>query len=154
MGRMSGELPIARPADVVFDMAADEPSWNPAMTSVEWLTPPPMAAGTRFVATMGRRLRMTVVITGFDRPHTISSRTRSAMMATEGAVTVRPTGDGTLLSWDWTYTLHGATRLLTPVFALFAARWERGNWERMRDLLEDPDPPPGPPTGSRTSHRH
>lgn len=137
---MSGELPIARPADVVFDMAADEPSWNPAMTSVEWLTPPPMAAGTRFVATMGGRLRMTVLITGFDRPRTISSRTVCATMATEGAVTVRPARDGTLLSWDWTYTLRGATRLLTPVFApvfaLFAARWERGNWERMRDLLE------------------
>lgn len=136
MGHMSGELSIARPADVVFDMAADEPSWNPAMTSVEWLTPPPMAAGTRFVATMGGRLRMSVQITGYDRPHTIDSHTQSAMMTTDGAVTVTPAGEGTCLRWDWTYQLRGATRLLTPVFALSAARWERGNWERMRDLLE------------------
>ena len=134
--RMSGEVFIARPVEEVFDMAADEPSWNPAMTGVEWLTPPPVGAGSRFVATMGGRMRMEVEITGFDRPHSISSHTRSSMMTTDGTVSFTPAGDGTLLRWDWIYRLHGAARLATPVFAAFGGRWERANWVRMRDLLE------------------
>ena len=133
---MSGEVFIARPVEEVFDMAADEPSWNPAMTGVEWLTPPPVGAGSRFVATMGGRMRMEVEITGFDRPHSISSHTRSSMMTTDGTVRFTPAGDGTLLRWDWIYRLHGAARLATPVFAAFGGRWERANWVRMRDLLE------------------
>lgn len=134
--RMSGQIFIARPVEEVFDMAADEPSWNPAMTGVEWLTPPPVGAGSRFVAMMGGRMRMEVEITGFDRPHSISSRTRSPMMTTDGTVGFTPVGDGTLLRWDWIYRLHGAARLATPVFAAFGGRWERANWVRMRDLLE------------------
>lgn len=134
--RMSGEVFIARPVEEVFDMAADEPSWNPAMAGVEWLTPPPVGAGSRFVATMGGRMRMEVEITGFDRPHSISSHTRSSMMTTDGTVSFTPAGDGTLLRWDWIYRLHGPSRLATPVFAAFGGRWERANWVRMRDLLE------------------
>ncbi len=133
---MSGDLFVDRAVEEVFDMAADEPSWNPAMTAVEWLTPPPMGAGTRFAATMGGRLRMHVEITGFERPRTIGSVTRSTMMTTVGAVRFEPSGTGTLMHWDWGYRLHGASRLMTPLFAAFGSHWERGNWERMRDLLE------------------
>lgn len=117
-------------------MAAHEPSWNPAMTSVEWLTPPPIDAGTKYRATMGGRLVMLVEITGFDRPVHLGSHTTSSLMTTDGAVTFTLDGGGTLLRWDWTYTLHGAARLLTPLMAVVGGRWERRNWVRMRDLLE------------------
>jgi glyoxylase-like metal-dependent hydrolase (beta-lactamase superfamily II) len=132
--RMAGEVFIARPVEEVFDMAADEPSWNPAMTSVEWLTPPPMGTGTRFVATMGR-MKMEVEITEFDRPHLIGSHTRSPMMTTDGVLSLTPAADGTLLRWDWIYRLNGVTRLVAPLFAAIGGRWERANWVRMRDLL-------------------
>jgi glyoxylase-like metal-dependent hydrolase (beta-lactamase superfamily II) len=143
---MTGELYVDRPVEEVFDMAADEPSWNPAMTSVRWLTPPPVGTGTRFVATMGGRLEMMVEITGFDRPHEIRTYTHSAMMTTIGTVSFQPVGAGTLIRWDWGYRLHGPSRLMTPAFAAFAGRWELANWIRMRDLLEARSGPrPTPP---------
>lgn len=140
---MSGQLFVDRPVEEVFDMAADEPSWNPAMSSVEWLTP-----GREYLATMGGRLRMHVEITGFERPRLISSVTRSRMMTTVGAVRFEPSGTGTLMRWDWGYRLRGTSRLMTPLFAAFGSRWERGNWERMRALLEARPPATSPAPGT------
>ncbi len=135
MGTIRGSLVFRQPPDQVFDAALDEPTWNPAMTSVEWLTPPPVGTGTRFRALMGGRLPMMVELTEVDRPHRITTLTSSAMMTTDGSVTFVPDGAGTLLRWDWEYHLRGASRLLTPLFALAGGRWERGNWVRMREWM-------------------
>ena len=134
---MVGQVAVARPVTEVFDRAVDEPSWNPAMSSVEWLTPPPLGAGSRYRAVMGGRWPMDVEITELDRPHRLASRTRSSWMSTEGALTFTedPAG-GTVLRWDWDYRLHGPVRLLGPAFAAVGGRWERKNWERLRDLVE------------------
>lgn len=132
---MRGSLVFRQPPDEVFDAALDEPTWNPAMTSVEWLTSPPVGTGTRFRVLMGGRLPMMVELVEVDRPHRITTLTSSAMMTTDGSVTFVPRGAGTLLSWDWEYHLRGASRLLTPLFALAAGRWERGNWVRMREWM-------------------
>jgi hypothetical protein len=132
---MRGSLVFRQPPGEVFDAALDEPTWNPAMTSVQWLTPPPVGTGTRFRALMGGRLPMMVEFTEVDRPHRITTLTSSAVMTTDGSVTFVPDGAGTLLRWDWEYHLRGASRLLTPMFALAAARWERRNWVRMREWM-------------------
>jgi carbon monoxide dehydrogenase subunit G len=132
---MRGSLVFPQPPEEVFDAALDEPTWNPAMTSVEWLTPPPVGTGTRLRALMGGRLAMMVELTEVDRPHRIATHTSSAMLATNGSVTFVPQGAGTLLRWDWEYHLRGASRLLTPLFAVAAGRWERSNWMRMREWM-------------------
>jgi hypothetical protein len=132
---MRGSLVFQQPPEEVFDAALAEPTWNPAMTSVEWLTPPPVGSGTRFQTTMGGRLAMLVKPTEVDQPRRIVARTSSAVMTTDGAVTFVPDGAGTLLRWDWEYHLLGASRLLTPLFALAAGRWERRNWVRMREWM-------------------
>jgi carbon monoxide dehydrogenase subunit G len=140
---MSGSLRIARPADEVFQAVVDEPSWNPAIRSATMLTPPPPGAGSRYevVMDLGRGgMPMTVECTAFDPPTRLASRTSSRMLATTGEVTCTPDGDGTLLAWNWQYQLHGAMRVGGPVFALFAGRWERRNWLRLRDLLEERAP--------------
>jgi hypothetical protein len=49
MAHITGHIRIAAPAGQVFDTGADarnEPSFNPAMTGVELLTPPPIGLGT------------------------------------------------------------------------------------------------------------
>jgi uncharacterized protein YndB with AHSA1/START domain len=124
----------------VFDAVVDEPSWNPAMRSATTITSPPPGAGSRYevVMDLGRRgMPMQVEFTAFDPPNRLSSRTSSAVMTTTGEVTCTPDGDGTLLAWDWEYRLRGAMRVGKPVFALLAGRWERRNWLRLRDLLEE-----------------
>ena len=73
MARVTGPIRIAAPIERVFDTVADsrnEPSFNPAMSDVELLTPPPIGLGARFRARMGRAgMVMLVELTEFDRPH-------------------------------------------------------------------------------------
>jgi Polyketide cyclase / dehydrase and lipid transport len=102
MAKIEGEILIGRPVEKVFDFVADsrnEPSFNPAMTSVELLTPLPIGRGTRFRARMGRAgTQMLVELTEFDRPHRLGSRTASPVMQTSGALTFAADGDGTVMS--------------------------------------------------------
>ena len=82
MAHITGHVRIAASAEQVFDTVADsrnEPSFNPAMTSVELLTPPPIGLGTRFRARMGRAgTQMLMELTEFDRPRRLGSRTVSS----------------------------------------------------------------------------
>ena len=55
MAHITGSIRIEAPPERVFDTVADsrlEPSFNPAMTTVELLTPEPIGLGTRFRARM------------------------------------------------------------------------------------------------------
>ena len=105
MAKIEGQILIGRPVEEVFDFVAGprkEPSFNPAMTSVELLTPLPIGRGTRFRARMGRAgTQMLVELTEFDRPHRLGSRTTSSMMHTSGTVTFAADGGGTVMSWAW-----------------------------------------------------
>jgi len=96
MARISGRIRIAAPVERVFDTAADsrnEPSFNPAMTGVELLTPLPIGLGTRFRARMGKAGgEMLVELTEFERPHRLSSRTASSMMETTRGADLRRRG--------------------------------------------------------------
>ena len=54
MARVSGEILINRPVEVVFDYVADqrnEPIYNPRMLQSEKITDGPIGVGTRFRAT-------------------------------------------------------------------------------------------------------
>jgi Polyketide cyclase / dehydrase and lipid transport len=141
MARIEGEILIDRPVEAVFDLVADsrnEPSFNPAMTSVELLTPLPIGAGTRFRARMGRPgTQMLVELTEFDRPHSLGSRTTSSMMQTSGALTFAADGEGTIMSWDWQVRPKGWMRMLGPLFGPLGGRMERRIWTSMKRYLEN-----------------
>jgi len=77
MAHISGHVRMAAPLEHVFDTVADsrnEPSFNPAMTNVELLTPAPVGLGTRFLAHMGKAdLEMIIEVTEFERPHRLAA---------------------------------------------------------------------------------
>ena len=104
MAHITGRVHIAAQLERVFDTVADsrnEPSFNPAMTDVELLTPLPIGQGTRFRAHMGKpSMEMLVELTKFDRPHRLGSRTTSTMMETFGTLTFAAEGDDTVMVWD------------------------------------------------------
>lgn len=141
MAKIQGEILIGRPVEEVFDFVADarnEPSFNPAMTSAELLTPLPIGRGTRFRARMGRAgTQMLVELTEFDRPHRLGSRTTSSMMDTSGALTFAVDGDGTVMSWDWQVHPKGWMRMLGPLFGPLGGRMERRIWASLKRYLED-----------------
>jgi hypothetical protein len=101
MAHITGHIRIAAPAGQVFDTVADsrnEPSFNPAMTGVELLTPPPIGLDTRFRARMGRAgMQMLVELTEFEHPHRLGSRTTNSMMETSGTLTFAADGENTVM---------------------------------------------------------
>lgn len=148
MAHISGQIEIAAPPYLVFDTVADsrnEPSYNPQMRDVELLTPLPIGAGTRFLARLGKAgTEMAVDLVEFDRPNRLGTHTSSSMMTTSGTLTFTPSGDGTLMTWDWQVRPKGWLRMWGPLFGLIGARFERGIWTALREHLEAGHPPGGP----------
>jgi hypothetical protein len=143
MSRVRGALDIASAVDVVFDALADqrnEPTYNPHMTASTKVTPGPIGVGTRFEATVttrGTPRPVTIEYTGFERPHRIDSRSVTDGATVHGHVQCDPAPTGTRLSWDWTVTLTGPTRVAGPLVGLIGRRQERRIWTGLKHLLED-----------------
>ncbi len=131
MAHITGHVRIAAPIEQVFDTAADsrnEPSFSPAMTSVELLTSLPIGLGTRFRARMGKAgTEMLVELTEFERPHRLGSRTTSSMMETSGALTFVAESEGTVMGWDWQVRPKGWLRMLGPLFGPLGGVWSAGS---------------------------
>lgn len=140
MAHITGHLSIAAPPELVFDTVADsrnEPAYNPAMTTVELLTPGPVGLGTRFRARMGGAgMEMVVELTEYDRPRRVGSRTTSSMMETSGALTFTPQEGGTLMSWNWNVRPAGWFRFLGPLVGFLGGRMERRIWTGLKHHLE------------------
>ena len=141
MARIAGELVINRPVEEVFDFVADEcnePLYNPNMLRADKLNPGRVGVGTRFSAVMRGRRHTTLTIewTGFNRPQTLSSLSRTAGMEIAGELTFLPEGNGTRLRWVWRLQPHGALRLLSPVVRAMGSRQERANWSALKGYLE------------------
>jgi uncharacterized protein YndB with AHSA1/START domain len=142
VARIRGHVRIAAPVERVFDTVADsrnEPSFNPAMTDVELLTPPPIGLGTRFRARMGKAgMPMLVELTEFDRPNRLGSTTTSSMMTTRGALTFAADDDATTtLSWHWQVRPQGWLRALGPLVGPLGGRMERRIWTGLKKMLEN-----------------
>ena len=141
VAHISGHVRIAAPIERVFDTAADsrnEPSFNPAMSDVELLTPPPIGLGAQFRARMGKTgMVMLVELTEFDRPHRLGSRTTSSMMETSGALTFTADNDGTIMSWGWQVRPKGWLRTLGPLAGPLGGRMERRIWTGLKHMLEN-----------------
>jgi carbon monoxide dehydrogenase subunit G len=141
MAHITGQIRIAAPVELVFDTVADsrnEPSFNPAMTGVELLTPPPVGLGTRFRARMGKAgMEMLVELTEFERPRRLGSVTASSMMETSGTLTFAADGQGTVMSWDWQVRPKGWLRILGLLSGPLGRRMERRIWTALKHQLED-----------------
>ncbi len=133
VAHISGHVRIAAPVERVFDTAADsrsEPSFNPAVSDVELLTPPPIGLGAQFRARMGRAGTATLVeLTEFDRPHRLGSRTTSWMMETSGVIIAD--NDGTVMSWDWQVRPKGWLRALGPLAGPLGGRMGAQDLDRV-----------------------
>jgi uncharacterized protein YndB with AHSA1/START domain len=142
MAQITGEVLIAAPITLVFDIVADErkePHYNPRIVRADKVTDGPIGGGTRFVAEpkgMGPRGEMTMEIVEYERPRLLHNVVRSPYMLVDGTLTFEESGAGTRLSWDWSMALLGPLRVLTPVLKLVGPGWERRNWRDLKKYVE------------------
>ena len=142
MTRITGEIVIDAPADVVFGFVADqrnEPAYNPHMVRSAKVTPGPVGKGTQFrsaVRSRGRLAEMAIEYTGFERPSRLASATRMAQAEFSGTLTFEPAGAGTRLRWSWDARFTWPLRLLAPVLARVGGRQERATWAALKRYLE------------------
>jgi hypothetical protein len=143
MTRVRGNIDIERPVEEVFDVVADqtnEPLYNPAMTASHRLDDAPIGVGTRFRATVlvrGHAQDVEIVVTGFERPTEIASRSVMPHSTVSGRVRFDPVGSGTRLSWDWDVQVGGVGRVLAPLVSVMGRRQERAIWGGLRRFMED-----------------
>ncbi|GAA1984640.1 hypothetical protein GCM10009817_27590 [Terrabacter lapilli] len=142
MAHIRGEVVIDAPVEEVFDFVADErnePKYNRRIVRAEKLGEGPVEKGSRFVAQptgMGAGGVMTVEVTEYERPRRFRNLVRSSYMQVDGTVSFTDQGGVTLLRWDWEMGLIGPMKLLSPVLALVAPRWERRNWVTLKRYIE------------------
>jgi hypothetical protein len=145
---ISGDIVIARPPEVVFDVLADErrrADFDPRMVHAEKGTPGPIGPGTRFGATVragGRTADLTVEYTTVDRPWQLASTRTMPSARIVGRLTLERVPEGTRLWWSWNVQPTGWRRLLRPALRVVGNRQERLIWTGLKHHLEqqrDPD---------------
>lgn len=146
MSRVRGSIEIARGAEEVFDVVADqrnEVHYNPEMTVAVKVTDGPVGVGTTFRATVlsrGKPVEMTIECTGFDRPRRFATRSVMAGAVAEGEVRCDPVLGGTLFSWDWRVSVSDPARIAGPLIGVIGRRQERRIWTGLKRMLEDGQP--------------
>ena len=144
MPKISGEILINQPVELVFDCVADqrnEPNYNPQMLRSEMITDGPIGVGTRFRATAqsGRReVEMLIEVTEYQRPRRFGSRTTMSSADIDGGLTFEPVNRATRMSWSWDVRPKGSLRLLAPLVARLGRRQEQTIWTALKDQLEGP----------------
>ena len=136
------EIVIARPRSAVsaYAMNPDHaPDWYVNIKSVEWLTPPPLAIGSRiaFVAHfLGRRIAYTYEI------KTIVAGERLVMQTAEGPFPMETTyefhdaGMGTRMTLRNRGTPRGFIAMTAPLMAAAMRRANRKDLRALQKILE------------------
>jgi uncharacterized membrane protein len=137
------EVVIRRPVEEVAAYAGDPsnaPEWYANIASVEWLTPPPVAVGSRtdFVATfLGRRLAYTYEVVELEPARRLVMRTAQGPFPMETTYTWEPLDDGsTRMTLRNRGRPTGFSRHAGPVLATAMRRATRKDLTRLRERLE------------------
>ena len=139
---IEGEIEIARPPEVVFDMVADErnePRYNPRLREVEKITAGPIGKGTRFrarTAGRGRGVEMIIEFTEFDRPRRLASLTRLGSMDIDYYLTFEPTAYGTRMRWCGELRPRGPLALFQLPLNWIGRRQEKAICNSLKNYLE------------------
>ncbi|MEM7445069.1 MAG: SRPBCC family protein [Pseudomonadota bacterium] len=140
---VSTEIDIERPCEDVFAFIADPdnaPAWYVNIKSVEWVTTPPAALGSRvaFVAQfLGRRLAYTYEFVEFVPGEKLVMRTAQGPFPMETSYILTPTNSGgTRMTLRNRGTPSGFSTLVAPFMAKAMRRANRKDLSALKELLE------------------
>lgn len=128
---MGAGVELARPAGPVFDYIANmdlNPTWQRGMRECRLTSEPPLRTGSTYdqgASFLGRRIQSSFVVTALEPGRSITIET------------VEPLGDARCrASATIEGGLGGLMRLFMPLMKLIAQRFVRGDYARLRALLE------------------
>lgn len=137
------EVVIARPRAMVAAFAAEPdnaPAWYANIRSVEWLTPRPLAVGTRlaFVAHfLGRRLEYAYEVVEFTPGARLVMRTAAKPFPMETTYAWEEAGEqATRMTLRNRGAPAGFARVLAPVMVAAVRRANEKDLERLKRQLE------------------
>lgn len=136
---------VPRPADELFAYVSEvsnNPRWQQGQIRCEWTTPPPIAVGSRYrqrARFLGRDIVSIFEVTEFEPGRRIRIRTVDSPMPMDITRQVEPTGEARSRV---VATIRGGPagllRLLDPLTERMVRSSVRGDYERLADLLADP----------------
>jgi uncharacterized protein YndB with AHSA1/START domain len=145
---------IPRPRSEVAAYAADPDnttSWYSNIRTVEWVTPPPLAVGSRlaFIATfLGRRLTYTYEIRELVPGERLVMSTAQGPFPMETTYTWEDAGEGaTRMTLRNRGEPSGFARVTGPVMARAMRRAMTKDLDRLSAILESTFPAPSAPSG-------
>jgi uncharacterized membrane protein len=137
------ETVIDRPVADVSSYAGDPvnaPEWYANISSVEWLTPPPIAVGSKpaFVAHfLGRRLAYTYEVVEQVPGNRLVMRTAQGPFPMETTYTWEPAGDGrTHMTLRNRGEPSGFSKVTAPFMAMAMRRANKKDLAKLKALLE------------------
>ena len=136
------DIHIAAPPERVAGYAADPahaPDWYANIDSVEWLTPPPVALGSRmaFVARfLGRRLAYTYEVIEFVPGRRLLMRTAQGPLPMETTYDWEPDGAGTRMSLRNRGEPAGFAGIAAPLMAAAMRRANRKDLRALKAIVE------------------
>jgi uncharacterized membrane protein len=137
------EIEIARPREEVSRYASDPanvPEWYENIASVEWLTEPPLAVGSRvaFVASfLRRRLAYTYEVRDLRPGERLTMSTADGPFEMETTYAwMDASGGGTRMTLRNRGEPSGFSRVATPLLAGAMRRANRKDLARLKEVLE------------------
>jgi hypothetical protein len=141
--KLDSSVEIDRPADVVFAVISDfsrNPEWQRGVKSARWTSEPPIRVGSTYVQVarfLGRDVVTTFGVVAHDADRSITIESRQSSFPIKVTRTVEPLGANRSRVTAHIVGEPGRFfRFLGPFLRLMAERSVRGDYERLRRLLE------------------
>lgn len=142
--KLDSTIEIHRPADEVFAVISDfsrNPEWQRGMKSARWTTEPPTRVGSTYQQVarfLGRNVVTAFEVVAYEPGRSVSIESRESSFPIRVTRSVESLGpDRSRVSAHIVGEPRRFFRLIGPVLRLLAERSVRGDYVRLRRLLED-----------------
>lgn len=143
--RMRSSVEIDRPAGVVFAVVSDfsrNPEWQGGMRSAVWTSEPPLRVGSTYdqvARFLGRDVVTSFEVVRLEPGRSVSIESRQSTFPIRVTRTVEPIStERSRITADVAGEPSGLLGLFGPLMQRMAARSIRGDYQRLKALLERP----------------
>lgn len=140
---MHSSLEIDRPSDEVFAVIADfsrNPEWQRGMKSAVWTSDPPIRIGSTYdqvARFLGRDVTTSFEVVEYDPGRSITIESQASSFPIRVTRSVEPLADSRCrVIADVSGEPGRFFRLFGPVLAWMAERSVRGDYQRLKEVLE------------------